>query len=336
MSSLPTMKDMIDPNKKVDPKVNPEEKNKKGEEDEYEYVDEEEEEEDDEQDTKPIDGKEKEAKKKQDNKKKESSKKVEEKKVEKKEEVKKEVPKKEDAKKQDEKKEEAKDKKEEPKVEGEDKQKKEEAPKKPREPEPKIPTDFTELKKELIDIKAAGNELFQKQSYEEAITKYNEGYDKINDSLSKISRERSYNPQSQELLTLSVQIMSNLSLCYMKTEKYQESIDLDLKINALDQNYDKAYIRLFKNYLKIGKKDQAVYYGTGFLKFDDETKNKYKDTVDQINEAQKNLQAEYDAIRAKQRREMIKNIAKYAIPIVILIGAFLVYFFLYKRKSIAK
>ena len=79
-----------------------------------------------------------------------------------------------------------------------------------------------------------------------------------------------------------------------------------------------------------------MYYGTGFLKFDDETKNKYKDTVDQINEAQKNLQAEYDAIRVKQRREMIKNIAKYAIPIVILIGAFLVYFFLYKRKSIAK
>ena len=130
--------------------------------------------------------------------------------------------------------------------------------------------------------------------------------------------------------------MSNLSLCYSKTEKYQESIDLDLKIISFEPNYDKSYARLFSNYLKIGKKDQAVYYGNSFLKFDDETKKRYEDVVTQINEAQKNLQAEYDAIRAKERKEMLKNMAKYVIPVIILIAAFGVYFYLFKRKKITK
>ena len=80
----------------------------------------------------------------------------------------------------EEKKEEGK-KEEEPKVE-EDPKKKKEAPKvppKPREPEPKIPTDFKDLIKEITDIKASGNELVKNQSYEEAISKYKEGYDKL-------------------------------------------------------------------------------------------------------------------------------------------------------------
>ena len=260
-----------------------------------------------------------------------------------------EEPKKEEPKKEDDKKEEVKleeepkkeepnkedDKKDEPKVE-EEKKKKKEAPKQPREPEPKIPTDFTELKNELNKIKEDGNALYSNKSYEEAIEKYKQGYDKLNEVLPQINRERSYNPQSEELLTLSRQIMSNLSLCYSKTEKYQESIDLDLKIISFEPNYDKSYARLFSNYLKIGKKDQAVYYGNGLLKFDDETKKKYEELINEINEAQKSLQAEYDAIRAKERKEMLKNIAKYAIPIIVLIAAFGIYFFYFKRKRIAK
>ena len=252
----------------------------------------------------------------------------------KKEETKKEEPKKEEPKKEEPKKEETK-KEDGPKVEEEKKPEKK-IPKKPREPEKKEPTDFTELKKELNDIKAAGNELFNNKSYEEAIEKYKEGYEKINNSLSDIIGEKSFNPQSPELLTLSLRIMSNLSLCYTKTEKIEESIDLDLKINSLDKNYDKAYIRLYSNYLKQGKIAQAVYYGDGLLNFDDETKKKYENEVNQINQTKKEYQAQLDAQRAKERKEMIKNIAKYAIPVIILIAAFGVYFYFYKRKRITK
>jgi len=371
---LPTLNDMLNPDNLTTPQANPEKekeenikeekkevkqkvisqpkakeqsvkknKDKKKEEEEEEEDEEEEEEEDDEEEEqKKQEPKKKEVKKVEPKK---EEKKVEPKKVEpKKEEPKKEEPKKEEPKKEElkveeePKKEEPKkedDKKDEPKVE-EEKKKKKEAPKQPREPEPKIPTDFTELKNELNKIKEDGNALYSNKSYEEAIEKYKQGYDKLNEVLPQINRERSYNPQSEELLTLSRQIMSNLSLCYSKTEKYQESIDLDLKIISFEPNYDKSYARLFSNYLKIGKKDQAVYYGNGLLKFDDETKKKYEELINEINEAQKSLQAEYDAIRAKERKEMLKNIAKYAIPIIVLIAAFGIYFFYFKRKRIAK
>ena len=366
---LPTLNDMLDPDKKQAPQPKDEkekekkekkeketDKNKnvkkpvvpqpkakeqavkkekdKKEEEEEEEDEEEEEEEDDEEETKPkkVEPKKAENKKPEDKK---QQKKEEPKKEEpKKEKPKKEEPKKEEPKKEEPKKEETK-KEDGPKVEEEKKPEKK-IPKKPREPEKKEPTDFTELKKELNDIKAAGNELFNNKSYEEAIEKYKEGYEKINNSLSDIIGEKSFNPQSPELLTLSLRIMSNLSLCYTKTEKIEESIDLDLKINSLDKNYDKAYIRLYSNYLKQGKIAQAVYYGDGLLNFDDETKKKYENEVNQINQTKKEYQAQLDAQRAKERKEMIKNIAKYAIPVIILIAAFGVYFYFYKRKRITK
>ena len=232
----------------------------------------------------------------------------------------------------EEKKEEGK-KEEEPKVE-EDPKKKKEAPKvppKPREPEPKIPTDFKDLIKEITDIKASGNELVGNKSYEEAISKYKEAYDKLEKELPKINHERSYNPQSEELLTLNKQIMSNLSLCYTKTEKYQESIDLDLKIISNDPMYDKSYVRLFKNYKQLNKMEQAVYFGDTLLKFDDDTKNKYKDEIADIEEEKKKLQAVYDKIRAEERKKMLKNFAKYAIPIAILLAAVGIYYFAFKK-----
>ena len=125
--------------------------------------------------------------------------------------------------------------------------------------------------------------------------------------------------------------MSNLSLCYTKTEKYQESIDLDLKIISNDPMYDKSYLRLFKNYKQLNKIEQAVYFGDILLKFDDETKNKYKDEIADIEEEKKKLQAEYDKIRAEERKKMLKNFAKYAIPIVILLAAVGIYYFAFKK-----
>ena len=309
-SPLPTLNDMLNPDKNKAPQVNPEEqKEEKKEEQILEEVKEE-----------P---------------KKQEAPPVEEVKEEKEEPKKQEAPPVEEVKKEEEKKEEEQKEEEQPKVEEQPKKKKK-IPKRPREPEPKVPTDFRELIKELKDIKNAGNDLYKKESYEEAISKYKEGYEQLEKQISQINLERSYNPQSEELITLYKQFMSNLSLCYSKTEKYQESIDLDLKIISIDQNYDKAYQRLFNNYLKINKKDQAVYFGDIFLKFDEETIKRYEGLKETIEETKKSLQAEYDAIRAKERKEMLKSIGKYAIPVVILIAAVAIYFLVFKKKQIAK
>ena len=174
----------------------------------------------------------------------------------------------------------------------------------------KIPTDFTELINEIKEIKSVGNELYSKNSFEEAISKYKEGYDKLEKIISKIHEEHSYNPQSEELLTLYKQILSNLSLCYSKNKQYQESIDLDLKIISNDKDYDKSYARLFTNYLNLDKREQSLYFGEMLLKFDDETKKKYEkgDIINKINNLKNEMKAEYEEKKAKERKEMINCI----------------------------
>ena len=325
-TKMPTLDDMLDPDKKVAP-VQPEvpkkeESPKKPKEEKA-------------KDTGNSDKKIKKKKTKKKEEKKEEPKEEPKKEEEKKVEIKKEEPK-EEPKKEEEKKEESKEeeKKEEPKVEEEKKEEKKE-PKKPREPEPKIPTDFTELINEINDMKKAGNEKYKTGQIEEALLKYKEAHEKLEKELPKIDKERDYNPQSSELFTLFIQLSQNLSLCYFKTEKYEESIKLDQQIISRDNNYDKAYFRLFKCYLKLGKKAQAVYFGNILLGFDEETKKRYEETIPEIEQVKKSLQEEYDAIRAKERKEMMKSIAKYAIPIVILIAAFGIYFFMFRKKKIA-
>ena len=337
-SDLPTMGDMIDPDKNVQPVT---ENSTKKESPKKTQTDNTKEKGNSDKKTKKKGTRKKKEDKKEEEKKdeeKKEDKKVEDKKEEKKEEVKKEEVKKEEEKKQEDKKEEPKkeeEKKEEPKIEEEPK-KEEKEPKKPREPEPKIPTDFTELIKEINDMKKSGNEKFKDKQIEEASKIYKEAYEKLEKELPKIDKERDYNPQSSDLFTLFIQLSQNLSLCYFKTEKYDESINLDQKIIARDKNYDKAYFRLFKSYLKQGKKAQAVYFGNFLLGFDEETKKKYEEVIPEIEQTKKSLQEEYDAIRAKERKEMMKSIAKYAIPIIVLIGAFAIYFFMFRKKRIAK
>ena len=135
--------------------------------------------------------------------------------------------------------------------------------------------------KELNLIVLNGNELFKKKLYDEAITKYKEGYDIINKELLEINRNitmYNHNPQIEEFNHESVKLMSNLSLSYLKKDKYKESIELDSKIISLSPKYDKAYVRLFKSYLKLNKKAEAVYFGGLLIKnFSKEIIDKYKD-----------------------------------------------------------
>ena len=311
-SDLPTMDDMIDPDKNVQPSTtdsNPKESPKKSQSDKT---------------TKKKIVKKKKEEKKEEHK---EPQKIEEKKVEKEEEPKKEEPKVEDKKEET--------KKEEPKVEEEPK-KEEKWPREPQEPKPKINTDFTPLIKEINDMKKEGNDKYKNKEIEEALAKYNEAYEKLKNELPKIDKERDHNPQTSELFTLYIQLAQNLSLCYFKLEKYEESIKLDQIVIARDSHYDKAYYRLFKSFLKLGDKAQAVFFGNILLNFDDETKKRYEDIIPEIEQTKKSLEEEYAAIRAQQRKEMMKSVAKYAVPIIVLIGAFAIYFFMFRKKKIAK
>ena len=303
-SDLPTMDDMIDPDKNVQPSTtdsNPKESPKKSQSDK----------------TKEKEKSDKKTKKKTVKKKKEEKKeehkepqKIEEKKVEKEEEPKKEEPKVEDKKEEEPKVEDKKEetKKEEPKKE--EPKKEEKWPREPQEPKPKINTDFTPLIKEINDMKKEGNDKYKNKEIEEALAKYNEAYEKLKNELPKIDKERDHNPQTSELFTLYIQLAQNLSLCYFKLEKYEESIKLDQIVIARDSHYDKAYYRLFKSFLKLGDKAQAVFFGNILLNFDDETKKRYEDIISEIEQTKKSLEEEYAAIRAQQRKEMMKSIAK--------------------------
>ena len=111
------------------------------------------------------------------------------------------------------------------------------------------------------------------------------------------------------------------------------------KKGPLGNKYDKSYLRLYDNYLKLGKKEQAAFFGNSLLKFDEETLKKYenydkiKADIENLN---KTLLDELNAKKAKEKKEMMKKIGKDAIPVVILIAAVAIYFFVFKKKQITK
>lgn len=177
--------------------------------------------------------------------------------------------------------------------------------------------------KDLNLILLNGNELFKKKLYDEAITKYKEGYDIINKELLEINRNitmYNHNPQIEEFNHESVKLMSNLSLSYLMKNRYKESIELDTKIISISPKYDKAYVRLFKSYLKLNKKAEAVYFGGLLIKnFSKEVINKYKELIPKIEEESKNLENEEKIEKEKQIKEKRKNILKYTLPVIILV-----------------
>ena len=239
------------------------------------------------------------------------------------EEKKKEEPKKEDKPKEEAKKEEKKEE-DAPKVENTEK---------PKEPKPKIPSDFFQSISQLKSLKEEGNSLIN-TDLDSALSKYEEGYQLSDKIMETASQEREYNPQVAEIDTVRKQIMSNLALAYFKKENYKKSAELDIKIISIDAKYDKSYARLFKAYSALGNTDQAVYFGHKLkTEFTQETVDKYKDLLPLIEEEEKKQKKTIDEYRAVERSKTMKSIAKYAVPLLVLVAAGLVYFFFFKKKN---
>ena len=189
------------------------------------------------------------------------------------------------------------------------------------------------LIKDLKEIELSGNQFYKKKSLDEAINKYKEGYDIINKELYEVNRNRmyAYHPEIKEFISLSKIIMSNLSLSYINKGKYEESIEVDKKIFSLDPKYDKSYARLFKSYLKLNKKAEAVFFGDILINnFNDEVKANYKDLIPIIEKEKKNLKIEYEIELENKKKEARKYFLKFAIPFVIFIISF-VYFRFFKK-----
>lgn len=190
-----------------------------------------------------------------------------------------------------------------------------------------------ELIKQLKEIELAGNEFYKKKLYDNAINKYKEGYEIINKELLEVNRNRmlAYHPEIQKFISLSKHIMSNLSLSYLKKEKYEESIQIDKKIFSLDPKYDKSYARLFNSYLKLNKKAEAVFFGDILIKnFNNEVKEKYKDLIPIIEKEKKNLEIEYEIEKENKKKEARKNFLKFFIPFIIFIISYVYFRFLKK------
>jgi hypothetical protein len=183
--------------------------------------------------------------------------------------------------------------------------------------------DLGKIIKVLNLIVLNGNELFKKKLYDEAIIKYKEGYDIINKELLQINRnitKYNHNPQIEEFNHESVKLMSNLSLSYLQKDKYKESIELDSKIISLSPKYDKAYARLFKSYLKLNKKAEAVYFGGLLIKnFSKEIRDKYKNLIPKNEEEINNLENEEKFEKEQEKREKKKNFFKYTLSIIFLV-----------------
>lgn len=203
----------------------------------------------------------------------------------------------------------------------------------PLEPEEKIPSDFTSEINELTNLKNEGNSLI-KNDLDSALEKYESAFQKSEEIMKKATKERDYNPQVKDLDKIIKQITSNLAVCYLKKKEYEKCIEKDIIIISKDQNYDKSYVRLFQCYKELGNLDNACYFGLKLkYGFDEDTKAKYKNEIEEISKLEEEMKKKYEDEIAKQKKEFLKKLAKYIIPVIVLIGSILYYFLVIKKRK---
>jgi len=193
---------------------------------------------------------------------------------------------------------------------------------------PASKADFTQLISDLTKIKDEGNALYKKKKIEEAEKKYEEGIKLFAKESPLINKERGINEQCKEVLILYQKILSNLALSFYKRENYEKAIEYDLKIIEDFPKFGKSIVRLFNSYSKLGKNQQAVYYGDLFLELDQETRDKFKGTQDKVKDEKQRLKE----IQKAERDKIKKEFAKYSVPALILLLAILTFLLFKKNK----
>lgn len=139
----------------------------------------------------------------------------------------------------------------------------------------------------IISYKKEGNELFKNKNYNEAIASYNIGIEKLEESMT------SYDPKIQNesikmlvksIIEEKVNVLSNMSTCYLKLDNYQQVFNLDISIiRQFNQMWDKSYNRIIISCLKNNDLMMANQYAQ-ILKssFSQDIVDKYKGTFDDL------------------------------------------------------
>ena len=187
--------------------------------------------------------------------------------------------------------------------------------------------DLSQLISELTKIKEEGNALYKQKKIDEAKKVFSKGITLFEEKSSSFNKELENNEQYKEVLLLYKKILSNLALCYYKQKLYKEAIDYDLKLLATFPKFGKSIVRLIKSYSKLNLIPQSIYYGDLFLELDQETRDKFKGTQDEVQEEKKKLKDKKKA----EMEKITKEITKYSIPIIILFLAILI-FLLFRKK----
>ena len=179
----------------------------------------------------------------------------------------------------------------------------------------KLESELSILINDLTKIKEEGNDLYKKNQKEEALKVFLKGSKLYHEKSKTIYKDYFFCSRFNELSIVIKKILSNIALCYYKQENYRQAIIYDLEIIALEPRYGRSIVRLLKSYSKINKIQQSVYYGNIFMNLDKDTRNKFKD-MPQIIEQEK--------IKLKNIQEAEKNKANK--DLILFFGSFLTIF----------
>ena len=184
----------------------------------------------------------------------------------------------------------------------------------------------SKLVNDLTKYKDEGCALYKEKKIVEATNKFRQGFSQFEDEISGLKKDSLNDDEYNEIILLGKKILSNLALCFYKQGNYPQAIFCDLKLLKNHPNFGKSIVRLFKSSIKLNKIKLAVEYGELFLKLDEETRNKFKGTENQIKEAQLKLK------KIEKEEEKAKSgLGKYFLPFVILCIAVLGYYLLKKK-----
>ena len=186
--------------------------------------------------------------------------------------------------------------------------------------------DFSDLMAELKDLNQEGNALFKQSKLEEAKNKFLQGDEKFTQESDKIYKLFTNNDQVDQILSLYKYFLSKIAECYFQQKNYNDAIIYDLKLICLEPtNYEVIY-RLFNSYSKIGKTQQAVYYGEIFLDFDENIRNKFKNVENEI---------EKEKLKLKQIQRNGKKTFKFILIniIFIIVAGYMMMLFFNKKKN---
>lgn len=184
-----------------------------------------------------------------------------------------------------------------------------------------INLDFSDLIKELTEINQEGDSLFNKSEFEQAINKYLQGYNLFEKETEKSYNLYCINHQVEKMISLYKGFLSKISECFYEQKKYDEAIVYDLQLICFEPKNVKSIVRLFLSYSKIGKYQQAEFYGEIYQELDKEAKNKYKDIQKDIDIIKRKLKN----IRTKDKNKFNKIFFNFIIVLVVLISAFFFY-----------